>query len=77
MMAILGDTVPTVEHIDFGSVSSQRHELLGWNARSLLDDGTPASIIEGMKRCPVKRCKTAPTNLGVSVKNEATLRWGR
>jgi hypothetical protein len=52
-MAILADRVPAAKHIDFGSVNSLRHVLLGLDGPSRLRDGTPASLIWGLERCPV------------------------
>ncbi len=64
IMAILGDAVPAANHIDFASVNARRHELLGWDTPDLLEEGTPASLILGMKRCLVRPCKAAPGDLG-------------
>jgi hypothetical protein len=72
ILAMLGDAVPTTNHVDFGSVHARRHELLGWDPPSLVGDGTPASLIRGVKRCLARPCKTTPANLGVVVP-EATL----
>jgi hypothetical protein len=68
MMALLGDAVPTTRRIDFGSVASRRHKLLGWSP-SLPDDGKPVSVIKGMARCPTTRCKTVLTNLDLITKD--------
>jgi len=68
--------VTTTSHVDFGSVNARRHELLGWDTPSLVGEGTPASLIQGVKRCLVLPCKTTAENLGVVVP-EATLPVGQ
>lgn len=65
VMAILADAVPTVSRIDFGSVNAQRHELSGWTAPRLLEDGRFASPIFEMERCAQQRCRTILTKFGV------------
>jgi hypothetical protein len=52
-MAILAGAVPTTNHIDFGSVNSMPHVLLGLGGPSVLRDGTSASLTWGLDRCPV------------------------
>lgn len=77
MRAMLDDAVPTASHIDFASVTSSRHELLGWDDPSLLDDGTPASIARGLERCPVKHCETVLTKLGLETPSAEMLSIGQ
>jgi hypothetical protein len=77
MMAIFSDAVPTANHIDFGSLVSFRHEILGWRAPSVLADGVPASTVLGMQRCPVERCKTVLTKLGLMTPTVETLSIGQ
>lgn len=64
-MALVAGEVPTVSRIDFASVNAYRHELSGWTAPRLLEDGTFAAPIFGMERCTMKRCRTILTKFGI------------
>ena len=77
VMAILADTVPTANHLDFTSVNSLRHELLGWDYPELLADGTLAATISGMERCPAKRCKTVVTKHDTTLPEPETISMGQ
>ncbi|HEU4733231.1 MAG TPA: glycosyltransferase family 39 protein [Kofleriaceae bacterium] len=65
VMQLLAETVPGAHHIDFTSMVSLRHELLGWEPPSVASDGEAASTISGMTRCPLVRCKTVLTKIGI------------
>jgi hypothetical protein len=67
VMAILAGAVPTVSRIDFASASAQLHKLSGWTSPRMLQDGTFASPIFEMERCPMPRCRTTLTKLGVRI----------
>jgi hypothetical protein len=73
VVALLAEAVPVVNHIDFGSVLSLRHEILGWRGPIVADDGTPVSTVVGMTRCPIGRCKTVLTKLGLQMKYERNI----
>ena len=78
VMALLAAEVPTVDHIDFGSLTAKRHEIQGWASGPRVVEGTSlaATAIEGYWSCPEPRgprgnvCKTKLTKTGVEVKNE-------
>ncbi len=79
VMSLLAAQVPVTNHIDFGSLTSQRHVMLGWSPPALhAPDGTPVSAIVGFYRCSLPRtdprgdtCKTVLTKFGITVKGEA------
>jgi hypothetical protein len=84
-MEILGERVPSTSHIDLGSLTSQRHKLLGWKRPSLLpEDGAAVTTIEGFGRCPAARtdprsnaCKTVLTKIGILMKHEKEVLVGQ
>jgi hypothetical protein len=85
VMEILGERVPSTSHIDLGSLTSQRHKLLGWKRPSLLpEDGAAVTTIEGFGRCPAARtdprsnaCKTVLTKIGILMKHEKEVLVGQ
>jgi hypothetical protein len=77
--------VPAVTHIDFGSLTASRNELLGWGAPHLIDpEQIAASPIAGYDTCVGEgepgrsnRCKTVLTKLGLEVKDTITAPRGQ
>jgi hypothetical protein len=76
VMAQLGETVPSTDHIDFGDLAASRNLLLGWGPPHIMPlEQTAVVTIEGLDRClaaPVRphanACKTVLTSYGLSVK---------
>lgn len=85
VMKLLADQVHVTNRIDFGSLTSQHHTLLGWGLPALWDPGAiPATTVDGYSRCSLPRtdprgdtCKTVLTKFGIIVKHEAPVSVGR
>lgn len=78
LMGLMAKPVPVVEKIDFGSLSSERHKLLGWGV-PYVDEltGIGVSSLDGYWICSLaaktaggNACKTVLTKLGLELRNE-------
>jgi hypothetical protein len=72
VMALIASAIPTVNRIDFASVNAARHQLSGWTGPTALAGGAFASPIWQTEHCPLARCKTTMTELGVRVPDART-----
>jgi hypothetical protein len=81
VLAILAETVPVVTRIDFGSLASRRHTIMGWTHPHVPEGlDTPVTSISGIARCPVPKtdpranaCKTVLTKYGLAMKHEEVI----
>ncbi len=78
VLEILAEKVPVVRRIDFGSLASRRHVLLGWTHPHVPEGvDVPVTSIAGFGRCPMQQtdpranaCKTVLTKYGLKMKHE-------
>lgn len=85
VLAILAEKIPEVTRIDFGSLVSRRHALLGWTHPHVPEGlDVPVTSIGAFGRCPVPKtdpranaCKTVLTKFGLKMKDEEIIPTGQ
>ncbi|HEY5934379.1 MAG TPA: glycosyltransferase family 39 protein [Kofleriaceae bacterium] len=85
VLGILAERIPVVTHIDFKSLTSHRHVIMGWSNPYLMKDTRiPVTSIGGFGRCPVAKtdpkanaCKTILTKFGLKMKYEEIIPTGQ
>lgn len=78
VLDLMAAKIPVVTQIDFGSLTSRRHVLMGWSWPHVLPKvDTPVTSIGGFYRCPMpptpersNACKTILTKFGLKLKEE-------
>lgn len=85
VLDLAAEKIPVVGKIDFGSLTSRRHVLLGWSWPHLPPKAeTPVTSIVGFHRCPApptpersNACKTVLTKFGLKMKEEQHIPTGQ
>jgi len=76
-LAVFAESVPATSRLDFDTVDSLPHELLGWDPLRESDEVPPGATLHDVWRCREKACKTVMTERGLVVPKAERVQVGQ